>query len=356
MSNRSVCFVGAGLKTGGHERSLSSLANYFAANGHKVVVINLFRTEQFFHLDERIDVFWPDIERTRLNRFVYAVLIIPYLRRSIRKAKPDFIFSYGEWFNPYVILSTFFLKIPVFVLDRMGPKIDLGLLIETSRKVLYRFATGVIVQTKIAAEIIKRKTKAKNIGIVPNPVNVINTNTSIRYKQIVTVGRLSKEKGHIVLLRAFARLKDKDWTLHIIGDGPERKNLIKETLLLGIEGRVIFHGQLKNFGKVLGESIIFVLPSYYEGFPNSLIEAMSVPLACISSNCIAGPEEIISNRINGILVEPGNVDELHLALEEVINKPELASDIAREAYKVREVLSFEKIASLYLDFVDNCVK
>ena len=53
----------------------------------------------------------------------------------------------------------------------------------------------------------------------------------------------------------------------------------------------------------MGESEIFVLPSFYEGFPNALIEAMSVPLACISSDCVAGPGDIIEDGVNGLLVE-----------------------------------------------------
>jgi glycosyltransferase involved in cell wall biosynthesis len=343
------------LRGGGQERALSSLANYYAATGHKVSVINLFRTEQFFHLDERIKVTWPEIKRSKHNRFIYAFLIIPYLRKAVRQANPDFILSYGEWFNPFVILSTFALKIPLFVLDRMGPGMDLGILIGTARKILYKFATGVIVQTSTAAAIVREKTKARNISIIPNPVNVIDTNVSVKKKQIVSVGRLTKEKGHIILVRAFAMLEERNWTLHIVGDGPERLNLIEEASSLGVVDRIFFHGLLKDFGTILGESEIFVLPSYYEGFPNSLIEAMSVPLACISSDCTAGPRDIIEHGINGILVEAGNVESLAKWIEDLISNPVLRDKLATEAFRIREKLAFNKIAAQYLDFISNHV-
>ena len=62
---------------------------------------------------------------------------------------------------------------------------------------------------------------------------------------------------------------------------------------LKIENRVIFYGHQKNFSKLLAKASLFVLPSLYEGFPNALVEAMSVPMICLASNCVAGPAEII---------------------------------------------------------------
>jgi glycosyltransferase involved in cell wall biosynthesis len=250
-----------------------------------------------------------------------------------------------------VILSTRFLGVPLFVFERMGPEIKLDLVVGTAKKVLYKIATGVIVQTNIAARIVAERTGSKNITVIPNPVNVIDTDISVKKKQIVTVGRLSHEKGHIVLVKAFSRLVQKDWTLHIIGDGPERSDLEEEALSFGISERVFFYGHLIDFRNILGESEIFVLPSFYEGFPNALIEAMSVPLTCISSDCVAGPGDIIKDGVNGLLVQPGNVEELTLALDQLIKNPDLRKKLASEAYKIRETLAFDKIAKQYLDFI-----
>jgi glycosyltransferase involved in cell wall biosynthesis len=144
-------------------------------------------------------------------------------------------------------------------------------------------------------------------------------------------------------------IRYKSWTLHIIGDGPDRQKLENEALLLGLNGRVKFYGHLKEFGNIIGESEIFVLPSLYEGFPNALIEAMSVPLPCISSDCVAGPADIINNGMNGILVEPGNVEALALAINQLIEHPELRQRLAQEAFKIRDTLAFDRIAKQYLD-------
>lgn len=351
VKRANICFIGAGMRGGGQERALTSLANYFALNGYQVSIINLFKTEQFYEVKDDIRVFWPVIQRKRYHRLIYALLIIPYVRQTIRRIRPDVVLSYGEWFNPFIILSTRFINTSLYVLDRMGPQMKLDYVISHARKFLYKYATGVIVQTDTAARIVAERTGASNIKVIPNPVNKVDVEISFKKNQIVTLGRLSREKGHIILLRAFAKLIHKEWSLHIIGDGPERANLENEVSYLGISERVKFYGHLRDFGNILAESEIFVLPSLYEGYPNALIEAMSVPLPCISSDCIAGPRDIIKDGINGLLVEPGNTEVLALALNLLIEDPGLRHKLAREAYKIRDILAFEKIAKQYSEFI-----
>jgi glycosyltransferase involved in cell wall biosynthesis len=170
-------------------------------------------------------------------------------------------------------------------------------------------------------------------------------------KNIVTIGRLSKEKGHQDLIQAFSKLKTLDWKLHIVGDGPEMKNLLKLAQNLSIEANVIFHGYKRDFLSILSSASIFVLPSYYEGFPNALLEAMSVPLACISSDCVAGPREIIKDGENGLLYETGNVEELYAKLQLLISDSELQVRIRNQALNVRDEYSSEKIFRLLREVI-----
>jgi glycosyltransferase involved in cell wall biosynthesis len=346
-----LCFIGGGLEGGGQERALTNMANYFSENDYEVSIINLYITEKFFEVNSNIELYWPRIERGDQHRLLYALKLFPYLQKSVRKIKPNIIFSYGEWYNAYVILCTLNFRIPIYVFDRMGPNISLGKLLGRSRRFLYGVATGVVVQTNTAAEILSQKIIAKRIHVIPNPVNPVEGDTTKKKKQIVTVGRLSKEKGHIVLLRAFAQLNYPDWSLHLVGDGPERESLEKEAALLNISDRVKFYGHLKNFKKILLESQIFVLSSFYEGFPNALLEAMSVPLACVSSNCVAGPADIIEHRVNGLLVETNNVTELAQSLDELIRDENFRKQLAAKAIEVRERYSFEKVANMVEQFI-----
>lgn len=351
--SKHICFIGAGLAGGGMERALVTVANYAASKNYKVTIINLFITDIFFDLHPDIKLIWPQIDRAKNHRLVYAAKLIPYLRSTIKNIKPDTILSFGEWFNGYVILATLYIKIPIFVTDRMGPLLNLGFIVENARKILYKRANGIIAQSEIAAKILANKTKSKKIKVIPNALNQVDVVSPIKKNSIVCVGRLSREKGQDILIQAFASINDKNWKLDIVGDGPTMNNLIALSKTLKIEDKVIFHGHLKEFSNILGEAKIFVLPSLYEGFPNALIEAMSVPLACISSNCIAGPSDIIKHGINGMLVETGSVDELSKALNILINNEELQKNMAQEAYSVRKKYDKDIICSQYIDFILN---
>lgn len=352
----SICFVAAGLEGGGIERAFTSLANHYDKNGYTVSVILLFKRPHFFSLNEGIRLVEPDADRTSINKYVYAMRMIPYLRRSITILQPDTLISFGEWLNPFVILSTRFLSIPLYVADRMSPAIRLGRLQEFAKRMLYRMAEGVIAQTQHAAVTIANKTGAKNIAVIPNPVNIFQYPTVPKKNIIISVGRLSKEKGHRFLIEAFAKLDAPDWTLSLIGDGDQRNALEAQAAELGVKDRVIFHGHLKNFESLLAEARIFVLPSLLEGFPNALIEAMSVPLPCISSDCVAGPADIIKHNYNGILIKPGDSQQLTQSLRELMNNESLQRKLSAHAFEIRRELQFETIANRYADFITSTIK
>src|SRR5690606_8324357 len=137
--------------------------------------------------------------------------------------------------------------------------------------------------------------------------------------KIISVGRLTSEKGHKYLIEAFAMIDNMSWELNIVGDGNERPALEQLAKDLKIEERVVFHGHLKDFSKLIYESKIFVLPSIKEGFPNALAEAMSVPLACISTDFLGNQNEIIKNGVNGVLVPVKDAKKMAEAIHYLIN-------------------------------------
>lgn len=349
MGAKKICLISAGLAGGGMERSLTSLANSFATHGHQVTIVNLFKTDVFFDLHPDIEIIWPQIQRESTHRLLYAVKLLPYLRREISRLKPDVVLSFGEYFNAYVVLSLLGMRQRLFLSDRMGPLLKLGFPLDQANKILYRFATGIIAQTQAAKKIIAAKTQAKNIIVVPNAVKPIDVSSLLKEKRIITVGRLSREKGHEILLAAFAELEDTSWILDIVGDGPKRNSLEEQAQRLGIAERVVFHGHQKHFAEQLGRASIFVLPSFYEGFPNALVEAMSVPLAVISSDCVAGPSEIITHGEDGLLFETGNVDALSDLMSELIKNPGFRERLSKNAYKVRKRFDFSTISQQYLE-------
>ncbi|MDP3930488.1 MAG: glycosyltransferase, partial [Bacteroidota bacterium] len=261
------------------------------------------------------------------------------------------ILSFSEWTNPFVAFSLFGLKLPLFLSDRMSPLAKLPFISEFLRGIYYKKATGIIAQSNFAKEVLKKKTNATNISVIYNPVNVIPRIDCTPKKRIVSVGRLEEVKGHKFLIQAFAKVNNLDWELSIVGDGSLKAELENLTKELGVSDRVIFHGHLSDFGLQLSEAEIFVLPSLSEGFPNALIEAMSLPMACIASDTFNGFNEIVENGINGVLVKPGNISELTSAIKMLIDDKTMRVLLKENAIKVRENLNFEKIAQSYLDII-----
>jgi GalNAc-alpha-(1->4)-GalNAc-alpha-(1->3)-diNAcBac-PP-undecaprenol alpha-1,4-N-acetyl-D-galactosaminyltransferase len=344
---RKILFINNGLAGGGTERASVGLANFFAAKGFIVLILALYKSQPFYSIDPSIRFIEPQFSRNGRNKYFYLIRMLAFIRKYLKSEKPYTVLSFNEWTNPYVILASLGLSVPVFVSERMHPKARLPFISEILRRLLYRQACGIVTQTNYGNRVIREKTGAQNVVTIPNPVHPIEPIRCVKKKRIVSVGRLEKVKGHRYLIEAFSRINADGWELSLVGDGGEK--LVK---VLEIDNRVFFHGHLKNFSKQLSEATIFVLPSITEGFPNALIEAMSLPLACISTNsfCDKG-DEIIQNGVNCLLVPPEDVGSMENAIRKLIRNEGYRKRLAAAAYSVRDSLSFEKIAGRYLDFI-----
>lgn len=108
----------------------------------------------------------------------------------------------------------------------------------------------------------------------------------------ITIGTLNTRKNQVMIIKAIASL-DSNFSL-TIGGGGELENMLKEKAIeLNLQDEIQFIGQVKDVNKHLFEHDCFVLSSFTEGFPNALLEAMSIGLPCISTNCLSGPLELL---------------------------------------------------------------
>jgi glycosyltransferase involved in cell wall biosynthesis len=141
---------------------------------------------------------------------------------------------------------------------------------------------------------------------------------------IVSVGRLHPAKGQMILLGAFRELFGRGLKirLSIIGDGDGRRTLEEFIAANGLSGSVTLHGALSHPATraVLGTADLFVLPSFAEGVPVALMEAMSMQVACIST-FVAGIPELIEPGVQGLLVPPSSQEELAEAMASLITDP-----------------------------------
>ena len=107
-----------------------------------------------------------------------------------------------------------------------------------------------------------------------------------------------------------------------------------------------------NIHEIIKNSAMFVMTSDYEGMPNSLIEAMGIGLPVISTDCKGGgAKALIKNHVNGIIVPREDTDAVAQAMEFYIENPEKAEEYAKEAVKVREELSVDRIAEKWINLI-----
>ncbi len=138
---------------------------------------------------------------------------------------------------------------------------------------------------------------------------------------ILCVGRLVPEKGQAILVQAVGSLlgRGHDIHLHLVGDGPSRSSLEAMVTQLGIQSAVTFHGSMnqERLRSLFAVAAVFVLPSFAEGIPVALMEAMAMEIPCVST-FVAGIPELIDSGRNGILVPPSDSKLLADGIERLI--------------------------------------
>ena len=151
--------------------------------------------------------------------------------------------------------------------------------------------------------------------------------------EIICVGRLVAAKGQRILLRAFARLieQGRDVTLRFVGDGSDRADLERETEANGLRGRVVFEGAVSQdrIRDLYARADAFALPSFAEGIPVVLMEAMAMEIPCVTTR-ITGIPELIRDGVDGLLTTPSDIDGLADALASLMDDPELRRRLGKD--------------------------
>jgi GalNAc-alpha-(1->4)-GalNAc-alpha-(1->3)-diNAcBac-PP-undecaprenol alpha-1,4-N-acetyl-D-galactosaminyltransferase len=190
--------------------------------------------------------------------------------------------------------------------------------------------------------------------VYPLPAQVIDSLKTRPYKNLISVGRLIPSKDFSTLLYAFSTVHKThpDATLTIYGDGEERSNLEKLRADLNLDDCVFFPGIVKNIQEKLVEADLFIFPSRFEGFPNTLCEALAVGLPVIASDC-SGNRDVVQDQVNGLLfsIREGAIDKLASLISQLLEDPIQCQRLSTEAKKITDQLSEEKIYRLWDELI-----
>ena len=240
-------------------------------------------------------------------------------------------------------------------------------------KFILRFFDKIIIVTEsLKDKLLKIGISGKKIITIHNAVDLnkysYNTdgekvktefNIDASEKIVGTIGRLSKEKGHKYLLKTAKEVVKQYPNIKfiIVGDGPERENLVKMSKELRIQDKVIFTGYRKDIEAFFPAFNIFVLPSLTEGLPNVILEAFAFCKPVVATN-VGGVGELVHHKETGWLAESSNINGLSNGILFCLMNQTEAQQMACNGHKlVKEKFTAEqrvaKIEDLYRKMLDT---
>ena len=362
---KKIAFYINSLSKGGAERVLLNLAHYFKEQGYEVIMVTSRVAEEEYERSPSIKRYiTDDIKKNSLmGRIRYVFQRHKFLQKIWENEKPDYIVSFIGKMNIFAFMTAKKFKIPVYVSVRNDPKTEYA---TRSMRVLmkhyFKYAKKIIVQTGEAKQYFSPRLQEK-IVILPNSLSeqfMVERYEGERANEIVTVGRIDGQKNHALLIKAFAKIhcNHPETVLRIYGGCPKGNDTLEKLKALSeelnISDCVFFEGKQSHIEEKIYKSRLFVLSSDFEGMPNALLEAMSLGLAVISTDCpCGGPREIIRDEENGLLVPVGEVDSLAMAMDRVLASPEMAEEMGRNAAKIQDILNPQEVNKMWLNTIEK---
>ena len=310
-NNKKIIFLLPVWGGGGGERVASDLSFNLPDSIEKIIIA--FENKNYYPYKGRLISLNLPLSTNLFLKLLNLLKGYFRFKKIISKEKPDYVVSFGSLQNIVNLLafkkSILRVDNPINVshkrfIEKFYP-VFVGLLFNRAYKI-------VVVSRGLKDELVEKfNIKKEKIEVIYNAIDIIRIKklseekieseyeNIFNHPVIINIGSLIGQKGHIHLIRAFKKAKERisDTKLVILGEGILDGHLKEEVRRLGLENEVYFLGWQKNPFKFLARSKLFVLSSIYEGFGIVLLEAMACSVPIISSDCDFGPREILAPSV-----------------------------------------------------------
>jgi glycosyltransferase involved in cell wall biosynthesis len=362
---RRIAIFLANVGGGGAQRAMLLFARELLARGDGVDLVTA-------RLDGRLTRLLPPAARV-VNLDRRGVLpALPGLASYLRRARPDALYSTMAYCNVVALLAARLAgsAVPVVVreanvpLSAEGSASPSGRLIHRLMRLTYPWARGVIaVSDDVAAELGRISARlGSRICVLPTPVVSEDVLRSAEQPLddpwyapaappvVLGVGRLVPQKDFATLLRAFALVRHRTAArLVVLGEGPERAELVALAGALGVAEDVRLPGFIDNPFPHLKRAALFVLSSRWEGMPTALLQAMALGTPVVSTDCPGGSRDALQQGRFGTLVRPRDPEALAGAIAAALGSPRRAD----AAEYVRHRFGSHAAAARYLSLLDG---
>jgi len=358
-----ICLVISTLQSGGAERVATTLANHWVQKGWCVTVVTFASVGGDFY------TLGQGVRRVSLNCIGESagpvaglknnLMRVFAVRRALMAEMPDVALGFMPSMNVICGLACLGTGICAVGSEHTHPPmVPLAQPWRSLRRLIYPRLAAVSALTESSAAWVRENTGAKHVPIMPNPIPyplpdgepTVHPNTVLENlggdRTLLAVGRLAHLKGFDRLLDAFATLRERypEWRMVILGEGPLRGDLSEQSRRLGLERHVAMPGAVGNIGAWYNAADVYVMTSQFEGFGNTLAEALSYGVPSVAVDCETGPREILRQEVDGLLVAQDNPQALVDGLGRLMGDPELRARCARRATEVRQRFAVERIA------------
>ncbi len=351
-----ICFIIHNVTArAGSERAQANLANALSARGESISIWSMYGQGKSpgFSLSSNIGVSyglknpWPHFLDYPWLAWAFAVHVI--------RLRPEWIVCTGANRLVVALLAAFVPGVKVVIWEHFPVTNSVtkprGRL---ARKIASVVASRIVTLTKSDQALYATLyDPAGGITCIPNIVLSPGATNAARGKEILAMGRLSREKGFDLLLEAWSLAMPQlpDWSLRIVGDGQMRDELVLQASRLGVAERVTFAPFSDDPFSLYSGCGIFVLSSRFEGLPLVRIEAMPCGPASISFDCPNGPREVIRSGVNGLLVPAEQVDALAGAMVKLGENPVLRQRLGNAARGVSRPFSEPRVVARWQEIL-----
>ena len=363
------------LSAGGAERVTANLANYWAGKNWKITIVTMTGIERDFyelHPAVRRIALRADADSTStLAAIRHNFHRVRTLRQVLKQEQPDVALAMMSAASSLLSIAATGTGIPAIGSERIHPpEFPVGRVWSWLRRQTYPRLAAVVAQTGESAQWLRTHAGARRVTVIPNPVSypLVRQEPVIKPEQVMgatrggnmllAVGRLEPQKGFDRLLAAFAELAPRfpDWSLAIVGEGNCRSELERQVSELTLENRVFLPGTVGNIGEWYEAVDLYVMTSRFEGFPNTLAEALAHGLPAVSVDCDTGPRDILRHEIDGLLVPRDDHAALVENLARVMGDERLRHRYAARAAEARERFAVDRISRMWMDLFTSVRK
>lgn len=351
------------LSIGGAQRVFISLANYLYEKNYevKILVQNLENPIYKKEINKNIEVISLSANS--------AKKMLPKMYNFYKNESCDACLPFSPELAVNLFIIRKFLKSNFLIIGRCINTLSFDYKYAKSffRKYISKFLVKIFyhrIDYVIAQSFGMKEDLIENFSFKDSKVFVINNPLSKQFEYEISnnvdlleknydflfVGRFEHQKGLKMLIDAFSKL-DRDHNLALVGDGSEKNYLQDYILSKKLSDNIIIEEYSEDIISIYNRSRVLVLSSYYEGFPNVLIESIACGTPVVSYDMPSGADEIVEENINGYLVKYLDVDSLALSMNKAINKKWNYLDIKKTALKY----SSDIILDQYIELIEKLV-